>query len=204
MRRDEIADLAALVAVAEEGSFTKAARRLGIAQSGLSQIVRRTEDRLGMRLLSRTTRSVSPTEAGERLLATLGPMLRDLDAAVASLGDLWDRPSGKIRVTTVEHAAKTILLPAVKQLLHGNPDIQVDITIDYGLADVVADHFDAGIRLGGDHDRCTDWARYSHGDRGSPPHISVYILFRRLRRALWIIGRSTCVCRSHAPSTAGD
>ncbi|MFT8346713.1 LysR family transcriptional regulator [Gluconobacter oxydans] len=150
MRRDEIADLAAFVVVAEEGSFTKAARRLGIAQSGLSQIVRRTEERLGMRLLSRTTRSVAPTEAGERLLATLGPMLHDLDAAVASLGDLRDRPSGTIRVTTVEHAAKTILLPGVKQLLRDNPDICVDVTIDYGLADVVADRFDAGIRLGGE------------------------------------------------------
>ncbi|MFT8959031.1 MAG: LysR family transcriptional regulator, partial [Gluconobacter oxydans] len=150
MRRDEIADLAAFVVVAEEGSFTKAARRLGIAQSGLSQIVRRTEERLGMRLLSRTTRSVAPTEAGERLLATLGPMLHDLDAAVASLGDLRDRPSGTIRVTTVEHAAKTILLPGVKQLLRDNPDIRVDVTIDYGLADVVADRFDAGIRLGGE------------------------------------------------------
>ncbi|MBS0999534.1 LysR family transcriptional regulator [Acetobacter persici] len=150
MRRDEIADLAAFVVVAEEGSFTKAARRLGIAQSGLSQIVRRTEERLGMRLLSRTTRSVAPTEAGERLLAILGPMLHDLDAAVASLGDLRDRPSGTIRVTTVEHAAKTILLPGVKQLLRDNPDIRVDVTIDYGLADVVADRFDAGIRLGGE------------------------------------------------------
>lgn len=150
MRRDEIADLAAFVVVAEEGSFTKAARRLGVAQSGLSQIVRRTEERLGMRLLSRTTRSVAPTEAGERLLATLGPMLHDLDAAVASLGDLRDRPSGTIRVTTVEHAAKTILLPGVQQLLRDNPDIRVDVTIDYGLADVVADRFDAGIRLGGE------------------------------------------------------
>ncbi|GAN69823.1 LysR family transcriptional regulator [Acetobacter orleanensis] len=150
MKRDEIADLAAFVVVAEEGSFTKAARRLGIAQSGLSQIVRRTEERLGMRLLSRTTRSVAPTEAGERLLATLGPMLHDLDAAVASLSDLRDRPSGTIRVTTVEHAAKTILLPGVKQLLRDNPDIRVDVTIDYGLADVVADRFDAGIRLGGE------------------------------------------------------
>ena len=108
MRRDEIADLAAFVIVAEERSFTKAAQRLGMAQSALSQIVRRIEQRLGVRLLSRTTRSVAPTEAGERLIATLAPMLHDLDAAVASLGDLRDRPSGTIRITTVEHAAKTI------------------------------------------------------------------------------------------------
>ncbi|MDT3377423.1 LysR family transcriptional regulator [Labrys neptuniae] len=150
MRRDEIADLAAFVVVAEERSFTKAAQRLGMAQSALSQIVRRIEERLGMRLLSRTTRSVAPTEAGERLIATLGPMLHDLDAAVTSLRDLRDRPSGTIRITTVEHAAKTIIVPAMKRLLPDNPDITVEITIDYGLADVVADRFDAGVRLGGD------------------------------------------------------
>ena len=150
MRRDEIADLAAFVVVAEERSFTKAAQRLGMAQSALSQIVRRIEERLGMRLLSRTTRSVAPTEAGERLIATLGPMLHDLDAAVAALGDLRDRPSGTIRITTVEHAAKTIIVPAMKRLLPDNPDIRVEITIDYGLADVVADRFDVVVRLGGE------------------------------------------------------
>ncbi|MFT4163473.1 LysR family transcriptional regulator [Shinella sp.] len=150
MRRDEIADLAAFVVVAEERSFTKAAQRLGMTQSALSQIVRRIEERLGMRLLSRTTRSVAPTEAGERLIATLGPMLHDLDTAVASLGELRDRPSGTIRITTVEHAAKTIIVPAMKRLLPDNPDIKVEITIDYGMADVVADRFDAGVRLGGD------------------------------------------------------
>lgn len=150
MRRDEIADLATFVVVAEERSFTRAAARLGMAQSAVSQIVRRIEERLGVRLLSRTTRSVAPTEAGERLIATLGPMLHDLDTAVASLSDLRDRPTGTIRITTVEHAAKTILVPAMKRLLIDNPDITVEITIDYGLADVVADRFDAGVRLGGE------------------------------------------------------
>lgn len=150
MRRDEIADLAAFVVVAEERSFTKAAARLGMAQSALSQIVRRIEERLGLRLLSRTTRSVAPTDAGERLLATLGPMLHDLDGAIASLGELRDRPAGTIRITTVEHAAKTIIVPAMKRLLPDNLDIRVEMTIDYGLADVVADRFDAGVRLGGE------------------------------------------------------
>lgn len=150
MRRDEIADLAAFVIVAEERSFTKAAVRLGMAQSALSQIVRRTEARLGIRLLSRTTRSVAPTDAGERLLATLGPMLHDLDAAIASLGELRDKPAGTIRITTVEHAAKTIIMPAMKRLLLNHTDINVEIIVDYGLADVVADRFDAGVRLGGE------------------------------------------------------
>ena len=136
--------------MAEERSFTKAATRLGMAQSALSQIVRRTEERLGLRLLSRTTRSVAPTAAGERLLAALGPMLHDLDGAIASLGELRDRPAGTIRITTVEHAAKTIIVPALKRLLPKHPDIRIEMTIDYGLADVVADRFDAGVRLGGE------------------------------------------------------
>lgn len=150
MRRDEIADLAAFVVVAEERSFTKAAKRLGMAQSALSQIIQRTEDRLKTRLLARTTRSVAPTQEGEKLLTSLGPMLHALDNTIASLGDLRDRPVGTIRLTAVEHAVKTIVLPAMKQLLLHNPDIKLAITIDYDYADVVADRFDAGIRLGGD------------------------------------------------------
>ncbi|MEN0615967.1 LysR family transcriptional regulator [Klebsiella indica] len=153
MKRDEIADLMAFVAVAEERSFTRAAARLGMAQSALSQIVRRTEDRLSLRLLTRTTRSVVPTEAGEHLLSVLGPMLHDIDSTLASLGDLRDRPSGTIRITTVEHAAKTILLPAMRTLLKSHPDINVQLLIDYGLTDVVSERFDAGVRLGGEMDK---------------------------------------------------
>ena len=153
MKRDEIADLMAFVAVAEERSFTRAAARLGMAQSALSQIVRRTEERLNLRLLTRTTRSVVPTEAGEHLLSVLGPMLHDLDSALTSLGDLRDRPSGTLRITTVEHAAKTILLPAMRTLLHSHPEIDVQIFIDYGLTDVVSERFDAGVRLGAEMDK---------------------------------------------------
>ncbi|ACZ76200.1 transcriptional regulator, LysR family [Dickeya parazeae Ech586] len=153
MRRDEIADLTAFVVVAEERSFTKAALRLGMAQSALSQIIRRVEERLGLRLLARTTRSVAPTEAGERLLAKLGPMLHDLDLMISSLGDLRNRPSGTIRLTTVEHAAKTILMPAIKRLLPENPEIHIEINVDHALVDIVANQFDAGIRLGGEIDR---------------------------------------------------
>lgn len=153
MKRDEIADLMAFVAVGEERSFTRAASRLGMAQSALSQIVRRTEERLGLRLLTRTTRSVVPTEAGEHLLSVLGPMLNDLTSALTSLGDLRDRPSGTIRITTVEHAAKTILLPAMRTLLKSHPDINVQLLIDYGLTDVVSERFDAGVRLGGEMDK---------------------------------------------------
>lgn len=153
MKRDEIADLMAFVAVAEERSFTRAAARLGMAQSALSQIVRRTEERLNLRLLTRTTRSVVPTEAGEHLLTVLSPMLHDLNSALTSLGDRHNRPSGTLRITTVEHAAKTILLPAMRTLLKTHPDIEIQIIIDYGLTDVVSERFDAGIRLGGDVDK---------------------------------------------------
>lgn len=148
MQREEMADLAAFVVVAEERSFTRAAVRLGLSQSALSQIVRRLEERLGLRLLARTTRSVAPTEMGDRILATLSPMLRELDASIASLSAFRDRPAGTIRITTIEHAAATILRPALKHILPDHPDLKVEIVIDYGLADVVADRFDAGVRIG--------------------------------------------------------
>jgi len=148
MRREEMADLTAFVVVAEERNFTRAAVKLEISQSALSGIVRRLEERLGVRLLARTTRSVAPTEAGERLVQRLSPMLRDLDQSMADLSEFRDKPAGLIRVTTVEHAAKTIIAPALKPLLTDYPDITVEITVDYGLADVVTDRFDAGVRLG--------------------------------------------------------
>ena len=148
MRREDMADLTAFVVVAEEGSFTRAARRLGLSQPALSQIVRRLEERLGLRLLSRTTRSVATTEAGERLVQSLAPMLRDIDQRIADLSELRDRPMGLIRITTVEHAARTILVPRLASVLRDNPDVTVEIIVDYGLADVVANRFDAGVRLG--------------------------------------------------------
>lgn len=148
MRREEMADLTAFVIVAEERSFTRAAAKLGMSQSALSQIVRRLEARLGLPLLARTTRSVAPTDAGERLVHSLAPMLHDLDQSIAVLSELRDRPVGTIRITSVEHAAKTILCPALKRLLPDHPDITVEIIVDYRLADLVADRFDAGVRLG--------------------------------------------------------
>lgn len=110
-------------------------------------------ERLGLRLLAQTTRSVMPTEAGEHLLSVLGPMLHDADSALASLSDLQNRPSGTIRITTVEHAAKTILLPAMRTFLKSHPEIDIQLTIDYGLTDVVSERFDAGVRLGGEMDK---------------------------------------------------
>jgi DNA-binding transcriptional LysR family regulator len=148
MKRDEMADLTAFLAVAEERSFTRAAARLGMSQSALSQIMRRLEERLGLRLLTRTTRSVAPTEAGERLLQTLAPALSDLDASLAALSELREKPAGTIRITSVEHAAETLLWPVLKEFLPTYPEVKVEIVLDYGLTDIVAERLDAGVRLG--------------------------------------------------------
>ncbi|MGC5799379.1 LysR family transcriptional regulator [Sphingomonas sp. NFX23] len=148
MDRDDLVDLNAFMAVAAERSFTRAAAKLGTSQSALSHTVRRLETRLGVRLLTRTTRSVAPTAAGERLLATLTPALGMIDAELASLSDLRDKPRGMIRITTSEHAAETVLLPVLAPFLAEYPDIQVELSIDSGLTDIVTDQFDAGVRLG--------------------------------------------------------
>ncbi|MGM4983716.1 MULTISPECIES: LysR family transcriptional regulator [Rhizobium] len=148
MQREELVDLNAFAVVAEEKSFTRAAARLGTSQSSLSHTVRRLEARLGVRLLTRTTRNVALTEAGERLLATLRPALESIGAELASLRELREKPAGTIRITTAEHAATTVLWPALERLLSQYPDIRVELSIDSGLRDIVADRFDAGVRLG--------------------------------------------------------
>jgi DNA-binding transcriptional LysR family regulator len=141
-------DLAAFVAVAEERSFTRAAARLGVTQSALSQTVRALEARVGIRLLNRTTRSVSPTEAGERLLRTVAPRFHEINNELAALSELRDKPAGAIRLTSTENAAEAVLWPALRRLLPNYPDIKVEIVIDYGLTDIVAEQFDAGVRPG--------------------------------------------------------
>ena len=148
MRRDELGDLLAFQAVAEEQSFTRAAARLSTSQSALSHTVKRLEARLGLRLLTRTTRSVAPTEAGERLLETLRPAFEDIDARLSALTALREKPAGTIRITTGEHAAETVLLPALMKLLPRYPDIHVELNVDYSLTDIVKERFDAGVRLG--------------------------------------------------------
>ena len=148
MERKDLADLAAFLAVAEERSFTKAAAKLGTSQSSLSHTVRRLESRLGVRLLMRSTRSVSPTDAGQALIATLKPALEDIGAKLGVLGELRDKPAGAIRITTSRHAAQSILVPALAPLLAQFPDIHVELSTDGTLVDIVADRFDAGVRLG--------------------------------------------------------
>src|SRR5215472_5114261 len=133
MQRGSLDDLRALVAVGRERSFTKAAAKLGVSQSALSQTIRQLETRLGVRLLTRTTRKVAPTEAGERLLRTAGPRFDEIETELAALSELRDKPAGTIRITASEYAAEAILWPAVAKLLPGYPDIKVEIIIDYGL-----------------------------------------------------------------------
>lgn len=148
MPRTDLNDLAAFLAVAQERSFTRAAAHLGVSQSALSQTLRGLEARLGLRLLARTTRSVAPTEAGERLLRAVGPALDQIEAGLAALSDLRERPAGTIRLTTGEHAAETILWPKIAAFLRGYPDITVEISTDRALIDIVAERFDAGVRFG--------------------------------------------------------
>ncbi len=148
MVRETINDLQAFLAVAREESFTKAAGKLGVSQSALSHTIRGLETRLGIRLLTRTTRRVAPTEAGERLLRSVGPHFDEIEAELAALNDLRDKPAGTIRITAGEHSAETVLMPALAKLLPDYPDIKVEVTIDYGLTDIVAERYDAGIRLG--------------------------------------------------------
>ncbi len=149
MSRPNLNDLAAFVVVARERSFTRAAAQLGVSQSALSHTMRGLEERLGLRLLTRTTRSVTPTDAGERLLAAWGPRLEAIDAELADLGRLRERPAGDVRITADEYSARAVLWPALRQLLPRYPEIAVEIVTDYGLTDIVAERYDAGVRLGG-------------------------------------------------------
>jgi DNA-binding transcriptional LysR family regulator len=148
MPRRDLNDLLAFVAVARQRSFTRAAAQLGVSQSALSHTIRALEERLGLRLLTRTTRSVAPTTAGERLLETVAPRFEEIEAELDALSALREKPAGTIRITATEYAADVILLPKLAKLLPAYPDIKVEITVDYGLIDIVAQRYDAGVRSG--------------------------------------------------------
>jgi len=148
LQRTNLNDLVAFMTVARERSFTKAAAKLGISQSSLSHLIRDLEARLGIRLLTRTTRSVSPTDAGERLLGTVGPRLDEVERELRSLQDLRDQPRGAIRISSTDYVTDTILWPRLVPFLTRYPDISVELITDYGLTDIVAERFDAGVRAG--------------------------------------------------------
>ena len=140
--------LAIFAVVAQERSFTRAAARLGMSQPALSRAMRQLEERLGVRLLARTTRSVAPTQAGEHLLQVIAPRFDEINSELALLSKFRDRPAGKLRITAGEHAAIAVLQPVLARLLPDHPDLSIEIIVDYGLTDIVAEGFDAGVRLG--------------------------------------------------------
>jgi DNA-binding transcriptional LysR family regulator len=146
MPRANVNDLLAFLAIARERSFTRAAAKLGVSPSALSHTIGGLGERLGLRLLTRTTRRVSPTEAGERLLQTVGPTIEEIDAEIAALSELRQKPAGTIRITTTDYAADTVLWPRLAKLLREYPDIKVEIVIAYGLTDIV-ERYDAAVRL---------------------------------------------------------
>jgi DNA-binding transcriptional LysR family regulator len=148
MSRQNVNDLLAFLAVAKERSFTRAAAKLGVSQSALSHTIRGLETRLGLRLLARTTRNVAPTAAGERLLFTVGPRFEEIESALAALSELREKPAGTVRITTGEHAANAVLWPKLARFLREYPDIKIEIIIDQGLTDIVAERYDAGVRFG--------------------------------------------------------
>ena len=148
MARSNLDDLKAFTVIARERSFTRAAADLGVSPSALSQSIRSLEERLGLRLLDRTTRSVMPTEAGTRLLQGIGKRFEEIDAEVLALGDLRERPSGLIRITADEYAASEVLWPIIRRFIPDYPDVTFEVAVDYALSDIVADRFDAGVRLG--------------------------------------------------------
>src|SRR5450830_1471658 len=148
MARDNLNDLLVFFAVARERSFTRAAAKLGMTQSALSHTIRALETRLGVRLLTRTTRSVSPTEAGERLLHKVAPRLEEIDAEIAAVSELGDKPTGTVRITAIDHVIDTVLWPRLAPILLQYPDLRLEISADYRMVDVAADRYDIGVRYG--------------------------------------------------------
>lgn len=148
MPRENLNDILVFLAVAREKSFTRAAAKLGVSQSALSHIIRDLEARLGLRLLTRTTRSVSTTEAGEELFQAVAPKIEEIDASLAALSDFRDKPAGVIRITATDHPIDTVIWPKLRKLLHAYPDIKVEVTVDYGLSNIVEDRYDVGVRFG--------------------------------------------------------
>jgi len=148
MPRENINDILAFLAVAQERSFTRAAAKLGISQSALSHTVRALETRMGVRLLTRTTRSVSPTEAGERLMQTVAPRLEEIEAEIAAVSELGDKPAGTIRITAIDHVIDSVLWPRLSKMLPQYPDLRVEISVDYRLVDIAAERYDIGVRWG--------------------------------------------------------
>lgn len=199
--------LPAFIAVARERSFTRAAAQLGMSQSALSHAIRKMEESLGLRLLTRTTRGVSPTEAGERLLASIGPHYAAIQSGLSAMAELRDTPAGTFRISAHDHAASTILWPKLSPLLQLHPDLNIEISISYGMIDIVAERYDAGVRIGGCVAKDMVAVRIGPDLRmvvaGSPP-ISSATLRQRRRPVCWSTTASTCACPRTAACMHGN
>jgi len=202
MRRENINDLTAFIAVARESSFTKAAAKLQVSQSALSYTMRTLEERLGLRLLTRTTRSVSLTDAGERLLGSIGPHFDEIERDVAALSSMRDKPAGNVRITTIEHAAETILWPKLAPLMAKYPDINVEIISDYGLTDIVTARFDAGVRLGEQVDKDMIAVRVGPDWRSAVVAAPAYFKGRKRPQLPQDLTQHACI-RLRLPTTGG-
>ncbi len=202
MLRDELGDLATFAAVAEAQSFTKAAGRLGASQSALSHTIRRLEARLGVRLLTRTTRSVAPTPAGERLLATLKPALSSIGAELDALSDFRETPSGTLRISTADYVAETRVWPVLRPLLQAHPDILVELHVDNGFVDIVKERFDAGVRLGGNIEKDMIAVPIGPPERIAVVASPAYLADRGTPLRPEDLGEHACINR-HFPSLGG-
>ncbi|MGM3411862.1 LysR family transcriptional regulator [Ralstonia holmesii] len=200
MRPENFNDLYAFLVVARESSFTKAANEMGMTSSALSQRISALEARLGVRLLSRTTRSVAPTTAGERLLQKLSSGFGSIENELEALQELRDRPAGAVRLTTVGHAAETVLWPKLLPLIKAYPEIQVEISVDYRLVDIVAERFDAGVRLGGLIDKDMVAIRISPDKRMAVVATTDYFCDHEVPRHPSELGSHTCI-NLRLPST---
>lgn len=207
MGRQNYNDLLAFVSVARERNFTRAAAQLGVSQSALSHAIRGLEARLGLRLLTRTTRSVAPTEAGERLLASIGSRFEEIDAELEAVTALRDKPAGTVRITTGEHAAESILWPRLARFLPDYPDIKLELDTSYGLKDIVAERFDAGVRMGEQVEKDMIAVRIGPQMRMAAVAAPSYLASRARPRTPqdWpATPASTCACRPTAGCMPGN
>jgi DNA-binding transcriptional LysR family regulator len=193
MARDNINDILVFLAVARERSFTRAAARLGMTQSALSHIVRSLEARLGVRLLTRTTRSVSPTEAGERLLQNVAPRLEEIEAEIAAVSDLGDKPAGTVRITAIDHVIEQVLWPRIAPLLPQYPDLHVEFSADYRIVDIAAERYDIGVRHGDQVDKDMIAVRLTPDVRMRIVGAPAYFAHRPLPASLADLMKHNCI-----------
>lgn len=193
MARENINDILVFLAVARERSFTRAAAKLGMTQSALSHIIRALEARLGVRLLTRTTRSVSPTEAGERLLQNVAPRLEEIEAEIAAVSDLGDKPAGTIRITATDHVIDNVLWPRLAAVLPEYPDIHVEISADYRMVDIAAERYDIGVRWGDQVEKDMIAVRLTPDMRTMIVGAPAYFAHRRLPASPQDLSKHNCV-----------